>query len=543
MNRRTFLTTTMGAASGSLLMAEQRTFADPASAKTEVSCYKARLRYYIGEEFDILPQARAVAEFCKRVGIDGVMMLSAAYEHDPWILTREEYVKRAASMREAAQVFRQHGLAVDIDVLATYGHVDPGPPPAGKTFSFRTMVNYDGTAADGIPCPFDPNYIAHVAGYYAELVRQVRPDVIYADDDFRLTHHLPHIQLGCFCPLHLKHLAIAVGKSALSLEEARGLLFEERPDTFERRKLYARVMEESMFSVALAIRNAIDQVAPTTRLGIMTSLPSLDRLTGKPYDRLSKAAAGKTRPIIRPHLAMYQDGDRRQLPAALDMTFWSASVAGPETEIITEVDGGWPHGRFQRSAATVVSNVIGTTFWGVKAQSFFLYGFLGNPFDEDPEYGNELQRHKAMFRTLARLVENCRPVEGIRLWYDHERSVFCKRTPVPDPKGFAISREWIARLALNGLPIAYGNEGPAILQGDEGYAITEGQLRQNLRQGLLLESRRRQGPARTRSGRMDWAGGNATSRRANHYGTPGRSRICGFVLRSQDRDRAGLDTA
>ena len=92
-----------------------------------------------------------------------------------------------------------------------------------------------------------------------------------------------------------------------------------------------------------------------------------------------------------------------------------------------------------------------------------------------------------MFQTLARMVEDCRPVEGIRLWYDHERSVFCRRTSAPNLSAFTISREWITRLALNGLPIAYGGEGPAILQGDEGYTITKDQLRQNLKQGLLLE--------------------------------------------------------
>ena len=95
MDRRRFLTTTMGAAVTPLLPAERGACAHTAPAMAEASPYKARLRYYIGEEFDIPQRTRAVAEFCNRVGIDGVMLFTSMYEHHPWILTREEYVKRA----------------------------------------------------------------------------------------------------------------------------------------------------------------------------------------------------------------------------------------------------------------------------------------------------------------------------------------------------------------------------------------------------------------------------------------------------------------
>jgi len=487
MNRREFVTVAAGATAVSLLAGRCPLRADPAGSSDETSPYKAWLRYYIGEEFDIPKRTEAVAAFCRRVGIDGVMLFSAAFEHQPWVLTREEYIKRAAAMGQAATILRQHGLGIDINVLITLGHVDAGPKPDGMPFPFQRMVDISGTVADSVPCPLDPNYIRHMAEFYAELVRQVRPEVIFADDDFRMTNHAPTINTGCFCPLHRKKLAEAMGKSDMTLEEARALL-AEGPKKVETRELFARVMQDGMLGVTLAIRKAIDDVAPETRFGLMTSYPSNDRVMGRDYRTLAKAAAGKTRPIIRPNLGMYREGERRALPAAVDRTFWSASLVGPEVECITEVDGNWPHTRFYRSAATVLSNIVTTTFGGVANQSLFLYGFLDKPFDEDPEYGDTLQKHRRMFRVLARIVADCRPLEGVRVWYDHDRSAFHKCVPAPSQEYFVTSRDWISRLALNGLPIAYSTEGPSILQGDEGYAITKEQLCRELQQGVLVDA-------------------------------------------------------
>ena len=453
--------------------------------------FSSYLRYYISEEHDIESRAKSVVAFCRRVHFDGVMLFTGSHERDPWvILDRERYVRRAEGLGQAARILRKAGLAVEINVISTLGHGDPGIPPGMRKLPFQTMVNFDGAESRGIPCPLDPDYIRLIVDFFAEMVRYVRPEIIWADDDFRLTNHMPAIDMGCFCPRHLSKLASSIGLDTLTLEEERSLLADSNPDSVKNRKAYAEVMEETMANVVRRIRSAISKIDPVVRFGIMTSNPGIDRLTGKPYRRLSRAAAGdQTRPIIRPHLSAYRDGERRFLPLALDTTLWTAQVAGEDVEKVSEIDGHWPHGRYHRSTATIINATVAATFCGISRHSFFLYGFLDRPFTEDPEYGTALRRHRPMFERLAEMVAACGPLEGIRLWYDDDASVF-HRTGVTDGGGsFTVSRQWIERLALLGLPVGYGATGPAILAGDDGYAVTKRELEAQLKHGVLIEAK------------------------------------------------------
>lgn len=453
--------------------------------------YLSYLRYYIDDSEEVIERAGELARYCADTKIDGVMLFTGAHERQPWVLERTEFHTRAETLAAAASVLRAAGLRVAVNVITTLGHDDPGPPPGGSgSIPFQPMVDIDGTAAEGIPCPIDPRYLSLMGEFYAHLARVVKPETIWVDDDLRYSWHYPAIAIGCFCPRHLKRFAAAMGRRDIDREEAATLLTGiggDPDDTADRRRLFSEVLREGLQEFAETLRKAVDRGNPEVRIGYMSNSAEIDRLTGLSYHDFCGVLAGGTRSILRPNLGMYRDGERRLLPLALDTSFLVSAVAGPETECVTEIDGHWPHSRFHRSSATILNAVVASTFFGITTHSYFLFAFGSVPFAEIPEYGEALRSHRRLFERIAEETASCDEVKGIRVWYDDDRSVFHLPASEATLEAFAVDRNWITRLALLGLPIAYTGSGPCVLAADQGSAITEVQLREELKRGVLIE--------------------------------------------------------
>jgi hypothetical protein len=65
------------------------------------------------------------------------------------------------------------------------------------------MVDVYGTKSNAVACPLCPNFREYISNLFAYYAREIEPDTIWVEDDFRLHNHLPLEWGGCFCDLHI----------------------------------------------------------------------------------------------------------------------------------------------------------------------------------------------------------------------------------------------------------------------------------------------------------------------------------------------------
>lgn len=457
------------------------------------SGYFGVLRSYIDPSDDVARRAAELAEFCADSRLSGVMLFTAAHERQPWVLDARETESMVKAVSRAAGIIRAQGLVLDINVVTTLGHDDGGVPESGAPVTFRSMVDIDGTESVGIVCPIDPAFHKYYAWFIREIAAVVRPRVIWIDDDLRYTWHPSTVYVGCFCDRHCAEFARALGMTSARREDVVAQLF--LGDTIESRKsglaTYAKVLSDEMQTFARRVRSAVDSVAPEVRVGYMGNAPDVDHAAGIEYRTFCADLAGATRPVLRPHLRVLRDGERRALPLGTDTTLLSQVLAAPSTEIVTEVDGNWPHSLYHRSAATLINAVSATSFFGITAHSYFLYGFGTVPFAEIPEYRAALRAIAPFSKAISQTVAELPAPEGIQVPFIPEARLPNRRTAT-DSLGLSLlaaDRSWVATLSILGLPLTYTDAGPLVLPSDHAEAIDTGRLSEYLSRGVFMDGR------------------------------------------------------
>ena len=162
---------------------------------------------------------------------------------------------------QCAFVKRMQGRGLDMQIClsSTIGHTDEWTVPGG----WPTMVGSDGIVAKAVACPRAAKfkeYLCATARKYAEL----KPTVIWLDDDFRMSHH-PPADHACFCGTCLARFGDETGiahdraglkKALLEDETAKGERVREAWRDYNRRAL-----TELVGAVADAVHAVDDSIA------------------------------------------------------------------------------------------------------------------------------------------------------------------------------------------------------------------------------------------------------------------------------------------
>lgn len=213
---------------------------------------------------------------------------------------------------------------------------------AKKAQSYTLLVGLGsgGSSSDSF-CPADPDYFA----MYSNFVRRVAlagAPIIMIDDDLRLALHGP-VGLGCACERHIAMFNERVGDGhTYTRGELKEILFTGEANPL--RKVWLDLMGDTMRDFARGLREVVDSVNPSIRLGHCACLPTWD-IDGIDSIEMAKIFAGNTRPFLRLIGAPYwTDGrsfhttgtgsiidiERMQLA-------WCREIA-PEMEVFSEGD-------------------------------------------------------------------------------------------------------------------------------------------------------------------------------------------------------------
>ena len=203
----------------------------------------------------------------------------------------------------------------------------------------------NGGESDDSFCPLDGRFVSMYRAY-VRMIAEAGAKMIMIDDDLRISMHGP-VAIGCACPAHMAEFnrraaGAGIADHEYTREELAGILFTGGPSPL--RKIWLGLMGDTLRNFCAALREELDSVDPSVRLGHCACLSTWDT-DGADSITLSKILAGSTRPFLRLIGAPYWNNGHpfgtTGLGSIVDlerMQFAWVREAAPEIELMSEGD-------------------------------------------------------------------------------------------------------------------------------------------------------------------------------------------------------------
>ena len=241
---------------------------------------------------------------CKEYNYDEVMFFINNENLFRGFLTTEEIKPNVEMIKRAKARLEKEGIATSLNPWTTLGH-----GTYGQKTHFSKMVGDKGGASPLTPCPLDEEWQKYITDYYAHLVREIRPKIIWVEDDLRLGNHdLRRFgndwEGGCFCERHMQMYSKALGKQVTREEFVKG--FTRNSDGGKYRKVYYEINRRIFREFAEKLGNACHAEDETVQVGLMSANASAHMIEGRDWHGMLYGLSGKTKPVSRVNLPMYR---------------------------------------------------------------------------------------------------------------------------------------------------------------------------------------------------------------------------------------------
>lgn len=344
---------------------------------------------------------------------------------------------------------------------------------------FQKIVGIDGAVSRSANCPLDRHYIKLLGGYLQTVVERGAPPYIFFEDDYEVSNH-DVVQYGCFCPLHLERFSERIGKT-MSRAEVEATFRRGDEQSAQLRKAWAILMKDSLVELAGALRRAVDEVAPQTRMALCQ--PGTCDFDGDLTEAVARAFAGSTKPMVRLFGTDYNSDVANNFPALTFHFLHAKQTLGEDLELIHESDP-FPHSRFFFSAAKLRSLITLAMFYGLDGALTYVTQYTDGPLEEEGYY-SMVGASRAFFSELRRSVTDCR-LAGPRLMYRPHAHVH--RPIVGAGVPLVIAPAWASVLGRFGIPYAIkSEEGAVMVCGEDVLDLTGEEIVELLSGGVFLD--------------------------------------------------------
>ena len=352
---------------------------------------------------------------------------------------------------------------------------------SGLNAPYQHVVNFDGRESHLGLCAFDPGFQQDFAAKIARVVEIARPPIVLMEDDYTQHTH-PGVVLGCFCKRHLAEFSRRAGRN-YTREEVAKLFLEDRPETLPLRKIFAEVNRDSLVELSKVIRQAVDKVAPDTRIGLC-ECGGTDIDGFMTFD-VARALAGKTRPLIRVTGTEYSSEDSgRRIPLRTAHLFFDAEQMPQDIEWVHESDT-YPHTTYFMSPEYLETLMLKSLFLGADGSQFYALQYLDDAA-EDTGYLDMYRKSQPRFQAIHALGKEIE-LAGCRVIHD-PLSVSSKRLKNTGFFSGGGDYAWgCAMLARMGIPYSTRKGSPVLLLGNEAEVLSDEKLTEILSGAVLMD--------------------------------------------------------
>lgn len=444
-----------------------------------MSKYTYMLRYTLQPGHWEEERLEALVAFCRKGRIDDVMFFieplnlrhNTIEEVKPWI----EMIGRAKNELDKI------GVTTSINPLNTLLH-DSAGNHLSPDLNFQLMVDPYGNESTVAVCPLCPEWRSHIIEMYAYYAT-LQPYSLWVEDDFRFHNHAPLVWGGCFCDAHLKEFARQAGESSIDREEfVRGLLAPGEPHEY--RRIWLESCRQTMVKLAKSISDAVHRVSPQTRIGLMTSMPSVHAAEGRDWHGMMAAFDGEQPAIVRPHLPAYRETSGMLYSWYFDEVSRLTAAFLPEhTETFPELENV-PYTSFSKSKTFQKYQLESSLLLGSKGITLNIIDMIGNGLYPEEQAERWLNEEKDFLNAVAAMELKVDQMTGVQVLVN-ERSSYSLHTTTQRSMEALNPMEtfWASLLSSYGIANKYVVEWPE----KEGIIALSGQILRNYDEKQIRE--------------------------------------------------------
>ena len=329
----------------------------------------------------------SIASFCERYGFQNVILIFNGEEHNVGHIKKEELVPWIETIKEAKKAFEKRGISTSLNPWMEIGHLDRGRS-LQEGQNFVTMEDRFGNRSDLVACPLDPNWRKYYLDEVSYYVSEVKPLVLWIEDDYRFHNHDPLSWGGCFCSLHMDHFNAKLGKKE-SREEFVAHLEEKEPT--KEREVWLSSSFEILDDLAKDIQKTVAKASPNTNIGLMSSTSYQHAMEGREWEKLHKDLCTNDVLIDRIHLPAYREVDPKSYYFDFNrVSMVNRSFLGDDVSVYPELENSsfstfvkdWRFLSFQLESALPL---------GLSGMTYNIFAHVGNGVQEEFGYGEAIK--------------------------------------------------------------------------------------------------------------------------------------------------------
>ena len=345
------------------------------------------LRYYIDPGYCEDERIAELVDFCKNSSIGEVMLFFNPEEVNNGHITIAELANFIPMAKKIKSVLAENGIALSLNPWATTLH-----SPRGRKLkpgqNFRLMVGETGLDNGVTVCPLCENWLKYICDLWSYAVKELTPDAIWIEDDWRLHNHGRILGWGgCFCEEHLRLFSERAGVQ-VTREELISKVYGSGP-VHPWRKIWLELNGELMLEPVKAIKAAVQKASPHTRIALMSGGTDIMSMEGRNWHALQDAAGFEPAFQVRPTMSPYTEV-RAMMQYPVPARMIVAALKRP-LEICPELETGPRHGAYSKSNAFAGWELEQCMTFGAHAITINHFDMLGCGTCTAPGFGRMLK--------------------------------------------------------------------------------------------------------------------------------------------------------
>jgi hypothetical protein len=378
------------------------------------------LRYTIDPAHHPDERTEALIQFCGNAKVDDVIFFVDCEELNSGHISPEELTPWLSRLRTAKTRLEQRGITFSVNPWATLLHADRGRKlKDGQNFTL--MVDPYGCRASAQVCPLCGEWRDYIVGIYKKYA-ELKPNILWIEDDFRFHNHAPLTWGGCFCDDHLSLFSEKIGKTVSRSEFINAVL--KPGDPHEYRKVWLDTARKTLIDVAALIEQAVHRESPGTKLGLMSSSPCIHAAEGRDWHNLLNTLSGDTVSVVRPHLPSYiETTPQDYFKNFITKSQLTTANLPMNVEIYPELDNG-PFSRFSKSETFTRFQIETAPLLRSQGITMSLFDMMGNGVLREEGMEKMLSETKEFVNNIVNRIPPTASPEGIKVLFSHEESYY-----------------------------------------------------------------------------------------------------------------------
>lgn len=329
-----------------------------------------------------------IVEFCKKYKFDNVMLFLNSEDYNLGHMTIEEAKPWLATMKRAIPKLKQEGITISLNPWMEAGHLDRGRKlRTGQ--DFVTLCDFDGNQSELVACMYDENWRKYFREFYSYIIREIQPEVVWIEDDFRLHNHGALHYGGCFCEHHMREFNKVLGTN-YSRDEFVDRLFRKNPDE-KVKEAFFQVNRSYIVDAAYFVADVVKNANPDTKIALMSSSHANHCLEGRDWHGLHHALSNGGPMINRLTLPMGQEiiSPKTYYQRFNLSTFICRGYLPDECHVLPELENA-SFSTFAKDAEMVRFQAESAIPVEIEGMTYDIYDFAGNGTIPSYGYGEAL---------------------------------------------------------------------------------------------------------------------------------------------------------